>query len=113
MQVEITHNLIQKENTRFTLTGYINRKIKQEKVNAIGITIMLIMFGTGIASLTAAFAVNGEVSLPILMTSTLLAMGANAIAISQQPFKIIVWAFIVNILINSLLLAYQVIALFI
>jgi hypothetical protein len=113
MEVEITHEFIQKEKSRFNLINYINTKIEQEKTNAIGITIMLIMFGTGIASITAALSVHGGVSLPILMGSTLLAMGSNAIAISQQPFKVIVWAFIVNIIINSLLLIFQLIDLFV
>lgn len=109
MEVQITHGIRHKEQKHFNIFQYVNRIIKREKTNAIGISIMLIMVGTGIASITAALAVNGEVSLPILMTSTLFAMGANATAISQQPFKTVVWAFVLNIAINSLLLIYQVI----
>lgn len=109
MEVQITHKIRQKESKNLNLLSYVNQIIEREKTNAIGITIMLIMFGTGIASITAALSVNGEVSLPILITSTLFAMGANATAISQQPFKTIVWAFILNITINSLLLIYQLI----
>lgn len=109
MEINIAHSLTQKENTRFQLIQYINAIIEKEKSNAIGITIMLIMLGTGIASITAALAVQGEISLPVLMVSTVFAMGANATAISQQPFKTIVWAFILNITVNSLLLVYQII----
>lgn len=109
MEVQITHNIRQKEQRSFNLLQYVNLIIERERANAIGITIMLIMFGTGIASITAALSVHGDVSIPILMTATFLAMGANATAISQQPFKTIVWAFILNITINSLLLIYQVI----
>lgn len=113
MEVQIIHNIRQKEQKSFNLLHYVNHIIERERTNSIGITIMFIMFGTGIASITAALSVHGEVSIPILMTSTLFAMGANATAISQQPFKTIVWAFILNITINSLLLIYQVIDLFV
>lgn len=109
MEVQIAHKIRQKEQKSFNVLHSINHIIEREKTNAIGITIMLIMFGTGIASITAALSVHGEVSIPILMTATFFAMGANATAISQQPFKTIVWAFIINITINSLLLIYQVI----
>ncbi len=86
---------------------FINKKIEREKENAIGISIALIMLGTGIASLSAALPVHKEVSMIILMTTTTLAMGANVTVLSQQSFKVIVWAFLINIIVNSFLIIYQ------
>ncbi len=109
MEAQLTRTIQQKRSFSFSLITRINQKIEQEKDNAIGITIALIMFGTGIASLTAAMAVNGDVSMVILLCATICAMSANAIAISQQPFKIVFWAFVINIFVNSFLLLYQII----
>lgn len=95
------------ETKKRSLLNFINKKIEREKENAIGISIALIMLGTGIASLSAALSVHKEVSMIILMTTTTLAMGANVTILSQQSFKVIVWAFLINIIVNSFLIIYQ------
>ncbi|WP_299162418.1 hypothetical protein [uncultured Tenacibaculum sp.] len=93
----------------FNLISIINKKIAQEKENAIGISVILIMIGTMIASFSAALAVHGEVNILPLAFTCISAMGANAIAISQRAFKTVAWAFIINILGNILLIIYQLI----
>lgn len=95
------------ETKKRSLLNFINKKIEREKENAIGISVALIMLGTGIASLSAALSVHQEVSMIILMTTTTLAMGANVTVLSQQSFKVIVWAFLINIIVNSFLIIYQ------
>ena len=91
----------------FNLITAINNRIDKEKENAIGISVILIMAGTMIASFSAALAVHGEINILPLIFTCISAMGANAIAISQRPFRIVAWAFIVNILGNILLIIYQ------
>ncbi|WP_299053000.1 hypothetical protein [uncultured Polaribacter sp.] len=102
-------NKTARKKSSYSIFSYINNKIILEKENAIGITIILIMVGTMIASLTAAMAVQSNFSLPILMAATITAMAANVTAISQQSFQTIVWVFLANIFINSSLLVYQII----
>lgn len=92
----------------FNLVKRINAKIEKEKENAIGISIAFVMIGTGLASITAALAVHRELSLPILMTVTILAMATNAAVISQQPLKTTAWLFMISIVVNILLLFYQI-----
>ena len=110
MHTTISHSVIKKErkSQKLNLIQRINRLVEKEKSNSIGISIALIMFGTGIASITAALAVDNN-SFFILMLATAAAMGANVTAISQRSFKTISWAFIINISLNILLIAYQLI----
>lgn len=106
-----TSTLTQIKDYRTTKSGiisFINEKIQAEEKNAIGIAVILIIAGTMIASISAALAVHGEIAILPLIFSCVSAMGANAIAISQRPFKMIVWAFAINILGNSLLIIYQI-----
>lgn len=84
----------------------INDRIKAEEKNAIGLSVILIMAGTMIASVTSALAAHGEINMFFLMFACISAMGANAAAISQRSFKTIVWAFIINILGNILSIIY-------
>lgn len=98
---------VKKEVKTFGFIPYVNQKIAQEKENAIGITVILVMLGTVIASLSAALSIYKDISLGILFVTSVLAMGANIVALSQRPFKMIVWAFLMNILGNSFLLMYQ------
>ena len=104
-QLPVT-NSINKEFS-FSLINIINRKIEQEKDNAIGIAVILIMLGTMIASISAALAIHKNVNLFALIFSCITAMGANATAISQRSFKTIVWVFLFNIIGNVLLIIYQ------
>ncbi len=93
---------------QFNLINTINKKIEEEKQNAFGISILLITAGTMIASINAAFALNGDVSYFILAVSLILTTTTNVSAISQQPFKIVVWSFIINVLVSSFLIIYQI-----
>ena len=97
-----------KQNNSLSLINWVNDFAQKEKTNALGITVMYIMVGSGIASLTAALSVYDGVSIPILIISSFLAMGNNAAIISQQTFKFSTWFFIVNVVVNTALLFYQV-----
>lgn len=110
MHTTISHSVIKKERQtqRGSLVQKINKLIEKEKSNSIGISLALIMFGTGIASITAALAVDNN-SFFILMLATIAAMGANVTAISQRSFKTVSWAFIINISLNILLIVYQLV----
>ncbi|MDX8554649.1 hypothetical protein MK851_13580 [Tenacibaculum sp. 1B UA] len=100
-----TEKTLQKTNS-MGITAYINKKIAEGERNSIGVSIILITVGSMIASITAALAIDGEVHLFALIFACVTAMGANATAISQQPFKIIAWAFIINIVGNISLIFY-------
>ncbi|MFY0631254.1 MAG: hypothetical protein JXR05_12790 [Flavobacteriaceae bacterium] len=106
MGTAITQQIVTKNTFSLSPITKINQIIKKEKDNAIGISIALIMLGTGIASITAAMAVSTS-SFFILIGTTILAMGANVMAISQRSFKTIVWTFIFNIGLNIGLIIYQ------
>ncbi len=108
MGTALTTPITAKRIVAFNLVKRINAKIEKEKGNAIGISIAFVMVGTGLASITAALAVHGTLSLPILMTVTILAMATNAAVISQQPLKTTAWLFLVSMGVNILLLFYQV-----
>ena len=108
MGTVLTTRIIEKRKDTFNLVKWINAKIEKEKENAIGISIAFIMVGTGLASITAALAVHRELSLPILMTVAILAMATNSAVISQQPLKTTAWLFMISMVINILLLCYQI-----
>ncbi len=86
---------------------WVNQFISREKTNAIGITLGYIMAGSGVGSITAALSIHNVINMPILMTSISLAMATNCVVLSQQSFKITTWVFIVSIIVNSLLLIFQ------
>ena len=102
--------IVKTSNTpiQFNLINTINKRIDLEKENAFGISILLITVGTMVASINAAFALNGDVSCFILAVSLILTTTTNVSAISQQPFKIVVWSFIINVLVSSFLIIYQI-----
>lgn len=95
-------------SNQFNIIQRINQKLEKEKDNTIGISIALVMFSTGIASLNAAMAVQGEISMFILMTAIILAMSTAVLSISQQPIKTIAWSFIISVIINVVMLSYQI-----
>lgn len=106
-QATITNTFTKQKTITFSPILWVNEFIEREKTNALGITLAYIMIGTGIGSITAALSVHNSVNLFILMTATSLAMATNASAISQQPFKTTTWLFIINVLINTAMLIYQ------
>ena len=103
---QLTVNSTTSKTLNLNFISAINKRIKAEEKNAIGLSVILIMAGTMIASVTAALAAHGEINMFFLMFACISAMGANAIAISQRSFKTIVWAFIINILGNILSIIY-------
>ena len=109
MGTVLTTQLTEKRAFTFNLIKYVNAKIEKEIENAIGVSIAFVMIGTGLASITAALAVHRELSLPVLMMATILAMATNAAVISQQPLKTTAWLFLVSIVVNIILLVYQII----
>lgn len=100
-------------NKPTSIIDLINQKIEKEQHNSIGISVILIIVNTMIASATAALAIHGEVSMFILMFACVTAMGTNAAVFSQRAFKYVAWAGIISIIGNSILAIYQTIALFI
>lgn len=99
-------------NKSTSIISIINQKIKEEEKNSLGITIILIMLSTMIASITVGFALYKELSLFPLAFACITAMGTNATAFSQSPFKYVVWSAIISILGNSFLVFYQMFTLF-
>lgn len=105
----ITGNLNEKKESHSSIISWINSIIDREQKNEIGITVMYVMVGSGIASLTAALSLTDGISIPILIISSCLAMGTNASILSQQKFRISSWFFIISVLINTVLLVAQIV----
>ncbi len=105
----LTENINTKTHSKNSngIIATINKTIAKVEPNSIGISIMLITVGSMVASFTAALAVHGEVNLFALIFACVTSMGANAVAISQRPFKVIVWAFIINIVGNIFMIFFQ------
>ncbi len=82
---------------------------RKNKKMQLGITLIYIIVGSGIASITGALALKNPISMPILITAALLSMGTNVSVLSQRTFKTSTWFFFISIVINSLLLIYQII----
>lgn len=95
-------------SNQFNIIQRINQKVEKENQNAIGISIALVMFSTGIASINAAMAVQGKISMFILMTAIVLSVSTAVLTLSQQPLKTIAWSFIVSVIINTIMLFYQI-----
>lgn len=93
--------------SKLNIIDIINNKIKQEESNAIGISIILLIASSMVASFSAALSVHHDVNLFALIVTCVSAMGANAIALSLQTFKAITWGFLTAIIINVLLIIYQ------
>ena len=105
----IPANITISKQRNFSLVSVINNWVKKEQENAFGISILFIMVGTMVASISAALAIHGDIAYFPLAFTCLSAMGANVTAISQRPFKVVTWAFIINIIGNLLLIIYQLI----
>ena len=104
---------LNKKTKTLTLINSINKFIEKEKVNSIGITLVYIMVGTGLGSISAAMsALHNTVNLFVLSLSVCLAMATNAAVLSQQSFKITTWLFIINVIANVLMLIYLISTLF-
>lgn len=108
-QATITNTFESKKKFNFSIINWVNSIVEREQKNSLGICVLYVMVGSGIASLTAAFSVYGSVSVPILIISSCLAMGTNASVLSQQTFKISSWLFIISATINTVLLIYQIV----
>ncbi|UAM99562.1 hypothetical protein K8354_07085 [Polaribacter litorisediminis] len=100
-----------KHKTSFHLVDFINRKIEADKHNEIGVPILLIMYNTGIASLTAGLSLYINISYIILAISIITAMSALVAVLNLMKFKFIVWFCLISISINIILLIYQIIIL--
>ncbi|WOC40359.1 hypothetical protein [Polaribacter sp. HL-MS24] len=96
------------KTSKLAFINCVNTYVEKEKENSIGISLFYIMVGSGIASITAALAVEGDVSMPILITAAVLSMGTNVCVLGQLPFKISTWSFIVSVIVNVFLLVYQI-----
>ena len=95
--------------SKLNFISIINNKIAQEENNAFGISIILLMASSMIASFSAALSVHGEVNILALVITCISAMGANAVAISQRSLKTVVWTFFFAVLANIILIIYQLI----
>jgi hypothetical protein len=107
MDTTITHQLEKRKVFSFNIISHINNAIERETINAIGISVALIMLGTCLASITVALSASKGMFI-LLMLCASLAMGANVMALSQRSFKTVVWSFIINVGINFIALIYLV-----
>lgn len=107
MDTTITHQLEKRKVFSFNIISHINKAIEREAINAIGISVALIMLGTCLASITVALSASKGMFV-LLMLCAVLAMGANVVALSQRSFKTVVWSFIINVGINFIALIYLV-----
>lgn len=112
IQTTVSGNIHNQKITLFSPIQLVNNFVEKEKINSLGITLAYIMLGTGIGSITAALSLYNGVNLFILMTVVSLTMATNAAVLSQQPFKLSTWLFIINVKVNVLFLIYQIFNLF-
>ena len=90
----------------------INNKIKKEQENSFGNTMLFVMISTMISSISIGLALHDGFSFPIVALSATTAMGTNAAAFSQSPFKYVVWLGLISIITNTLLVFLQLPKLF-
>ncbi len=95
-----------KSSSDFILISKVNNWITAEQNNQMGISLIFIIVGSMVASISAALAIHGEISYLPLIYACISTMGTNVIAISQRPFKARVWAFLISILGNILFIIY-------
>ncbi|WP_143569775.1 hypothetical protein [Tenacibaculum agarivorans] len=94
-------------NTNTSIISFINDKIKKAEKNSIGITVLIVMISTMIASVSAGLAIHNQISYFIVAFTLVTAMGTNAAAFSQSGFKYVAWAGLLSIVGNTLLIIYQ------
>ena len=110
-KINLQDSINRKEKSSIAFINWVNYYLEKEQENAMGITLIYIMIGSGLASITGALAVKNPISMPILITLAVLAMGTNVTVLSQRTFKISTWFFIISIFVNVFLLIYQIIIL--
>jgi hypothetical protein len=91
--------------------NFINKKIEAEKNNAIGIPVFVIMYNTGIASLTVGLSLHQNISYLILAISTILTMTILVLVLNVTKLKTLIWFFLISSLVNTILLFYQILML--
>lgn len=87
-----------------TLFNKVNQKIDQLESNRFGIMAVTITLGSCWASVAAMLLLNGN-HFWMLYPCTITAMGANALAIAQAPFRWVIWSFLISILVNTVIIA--------
>ncbi|CAL2063222.1 hypothetical protein [Tenacibaculum sp. 190524A05c] len=106
----ITVTTAEKKNV--SIIEMINKKIEKEQENSFGITILFVMISTMISSVAIGLALHDGFSFAIVALSSVTAMGTNAAAFSQSPFKYVVWLGTISIITNTLLVLLQLPKLF-
>lgn len=110
-QITLSRTLTQEKRESKSIFALINQFINKEKRNSVGICAFYMTVGTAIASITVGFSVFGNLNLFVYMTAITLAMLTNVSALSLQSFKTTTWLFISSVVINVMLLSYQLIQL--
>ncbi len=107
MYTTIDHSEEKRKISQITLIETINNWIAKERKNYFGICGMLLIIGTGLASIPVAIATSLQMFI-LAGVSVVLAMAGNVMVISQQSLKTVVWTFIISMTVNILLMIYLI-----
>ena len=107
MYTTLSHSEESNKTISLSLVKAVNDWISKEESNYFGICGMLLIVGTGLASIPVAIATGLQLFI-ITGICVVLAMAGNVMVISQQPLKTVVWTFIVSMTVNTLLMMYLI-----
>jgi len=107
MYTTISHSEESKKTFSLGFIKAVNHWISKEESNYFGICGMLLIVGTGLASIPVAIATGLQLFI-IAGISVILAMAGNVMVISQQPLKTVVWTFLIGMTVNALLMVYLI-----
>lgn len=107
MYTTISHSEESKKTSSLGIIKAINNWIAKEESNYFGICGMLLIVGTGLASIPVAIATGLQLFI-FAGISVILAMAGNVMVISQQPLKTVVWTFLIGMTVNTLLMIYLI-----
>jgi hypothetical protein len=90
------------------LINKINSVIDREESNQYGIMTLAITAGSCLAGIAAMFILQNDAATWQLGTVAATAMGSNAMAIGQAPFKTFAWSFIISAIVSAIFIAINV-----
>ena len=93
-----------KKQKTMNVINKLNHWMDNMENNRFGIMAVTITLGTCWASVAVLLELGMDVSINQLFLSTVVAMGANAFAIAQMPMRWVLWSFMINIIVNTVLI---------
>ena len=90
------------------LIDKINTVIDREQNNYYGIMTLAITAGSCLAGVAAMFILQSGAPIWQLATVAATAMGSNAMAIGQAPFKTFAWSFLISAVASAVFIAINV-----